>query len=282
MTHMFGWARGLVCLLLVVSAACSPKSKRVMGEGGDGDGDGDGDVELPGGYGPRIGCGALGRSCDEDKDCGEDVACVGGTCLPSKESTGSCTDGCPKTAPLCVSNACMTADQLGCVCLDAHGAAVTSECDWLGELPEGQCLPDNALCDTHPSSCCRGTLCLQGKDDSGTQLLGVCKRRCATNADCETGCCIESESVGDKFCTDTKVCIERCRNKNEECDGLTRPCCDGMLCVASDSDPALNGCQPVCTKNSDCDTSCCVLFTDEHGLPEDNGVCGPADRCEGQ
>jgi hypothetical protein len=281
MTHMSGLARGLVCALLVVSAACSPKSKRVEDEGGDGDGDA-GSIKLPGGYGPRIGCGALGRACSEDEQCGEDVACVGGTCLPSKESTGSCADGCPKSAPLCVSNACMTADQLGCVCLDAHGASATSECDWLGELPDGQCLPENALCDTHPSSCCRGTLCLQGTDDGGHALLGVCKKRCVENDDCDTGCCIESESIGDKFCTDSKVCIERCRNKNEECDGLTRPCCDGMLCVASETDPALNGCQTVCTKNSECDSNCCVLFSDEHGLPKDNGVCGPADRCEGQ
>jgi hypothetical protein len=281
MTHMHGWARALVCAVLLSAACSSPKSKRVKHDSGV-DPDGGLLETLPGGYDPRYACGRLGQSCDEDKECGDMLACVGGTCLPSKESTGSCTEGCPAKAPLCVSNSCMSADQLGCVCLDEHGAAVTAACDWLGELPMGECLPENALCDTHPKSCCTHTSCLQGKDEAGRQLLGLCKRRCVQHSDCDTNCCIESPSVGDKFCTDTKVCIERCRIQNEECDGTTRPCCEGMLCVKSDSDPALNGCQVTCTKNSECTSGCCVLFRGPHGEELDNGVCAPADRCEGQ
>jgi hypothetical protein len=285
------WSRGTlargcgVLLVLLAAAACSSDtSKRADRDGSaGGDGDGDSPGKLPGGYDPRIECGKVGASCDGDMECGDGLECSGGTCLPTVEENGSCAEGCTKRAPLCVSNRCVSADQLGCMCLDAHGKEVTSECETLGELPAGECIAENGLCDTHPTSCCVGTSCIKGTDGQGRQLLGVCKKRCVKNDNCDTGCCLEAPSLGEGFCAETALCIERCRVQHEECDGLTRPCCEGMLCVRSETDPALNGCQPTCTKNSECpDTNCCVLFNDMHGFPTDNGVCAPADRCEGQ
>jgi hypothetical protein len=263
---------------LFLGLGCSPKSKRIEDDGGpsaDGDGGDPLPEQLPGGYAPRIRCGNLGQSCKTASACGGSLVCADGMCMP-KQDGEPCGD-CPVNK-FCVLGTCVGADQLGCVCLSAHGRENVPQCVSITALPDA-CTMQDGLCDIKPEACCTGTACLQGKDDKGRALLGLCEQSCKANEDCDSGCCLENSSVGGKYCAPHNQCLTRCRVQHEECDGNVRPCCDGLLCVTSASDPALNGCQPVCTKDSQCDTKCCVLFSLPDGGMRDDGVCAPSDRC---
>jgi hypothetical protein len=267
----------LIVCLGAAAFACGEKSKKAERDGGVlPDGAVAPSGQLPGGYIPRIACGNLGNTCETQQECGGGLICKGGNCMP--EDTSDCADGCPKSAPVCASSWCVDVDVLGCLCLN-EDSRFFPNCEPITDDPPSQCLQVDSLCDTRVDDCCRGTSCIQGKDASGDQLLGLCKDACDDGGDCETGCCIQVESLGQKFCADREACIGRCRNRDEECDGEFRPCCEGFVCAASPADPALNGCKPACSRNDECDTGCCVLFTDMHGIPTDNGVCAPADRC---
>jgi hypothetical protein len=292
----FGPSKRHSALLLVVAfvaaAGCdSPRSSGANvdaganGEPGGRDGSTDGPDDpsvLPGGYAPHIECGALGNTCDANSPCSDGLFCQAGVCLPDLDATQSATcagDACPIDVPLCVFGVCVTADQLACVCLDRSGRDRVSQCASIWDSdPGSQCLPADSLCDTSPEACCEGFSCLRGKDADDEPLLGLCKQPCDDDSECESGCCTEAEGIAGKFCAAAlSMCIGECRELNEECDGLRRPCCEGLVCARSATDPELAGCQLSCVKNSECESGCCVLFQGR-----DNGVCGPADRCEGQ
>lgn len=274
-----GWL--LVGLLSGLCAfACSPTSKR-----GDDPGAREGGVArdaLPGGYEPRIPCGDLGKVCRQDRDCAGDLVCTGSYCVPNTDKTGACSvGGCPKEFPLCLLGTCVSPDQLACICLHPDGRDAFVQCQPVREAPSA-CIGEDGLCDDAPNACCRGLSCVRGKNAEGEQLLGLCKKRCFDHDNCDTGCCAESPLVASKFCAPHDTCVGRCRTANEECDGDFRPCCEGFVCTRSRSDSELNGCLPVCTKHSDCESKCCALFPDEHGGFMDHGACVPADRCATQ
>lgn len=277
-------------LALSLAIACSPTSKKVMLDGGPAEG-GAGQTqkgELPGGYEARIRCGDLGASCKDDGACAGDLDCVIGTCLPRvPEQTSECSSTtCPREKPLCVSQRCVTPDQLGCLCLNPHSREIISECRSITSSASG-CTSESGLCDGDPSSCCtedKELSCVRGDTEEGEQLLGLCLEQCDKDADCkETGCCAEVPSLGHAFCGPVTLCQSECRELREECDGTTgrRPCCSGLLCTKVSSDDALaKTCQQPCKKSGECDTGCCVLFSGENGEPLDHGVCLTPDRCK--
>jgi hypothetical protein len=234
---------------------------------------------LPGGYAARFKCGDLGKSCQDTTQCASPLVCTGGLCEPNIKDTASCDDGCPGSFPICLTGTCVSADQLGCMCLNEGARNVLPECDGVSDMPSDRCISPNGVCDAKPQGCCTGLTCLQGKDAMGRQLLGLCEQACQEHTDCPDRCCLDVPSVGGKFCAERSACETRCRNLREECDGDLHQCCEGLLCVTSESDPELVGCQPRCDKNSQCTSGCCVLFTNADGTKQDFGVCGPADRC---
>ena len=268
--------------LLHSSAGCkSPKSKRAHSDTDAGLVDA-GHTKLdalPGGYQPRIRCGDLGKSCQEDSQCAKPLVCTGGLCEPDVKDTGSCDEGCPGSAPICLTGTCVSVDQLGCMCLDEGARNVLVECDSVSDMPSDRCIANNGLCDTKHGACCEGLTCIAGKNPAGEQLLGLCEKTCTDHAECPDHCCLADASVAGKFCAPHSACESRCRTEREECDGDLHECCEGLLCVASQDDPELVGCRPRCDKNSQCESQCCVLFTGEDGQKLDFGVCAPADRC---
>jgi hypothetical protein len=268
-----------VCTLLVSVAGCgSPKSKRATSSdaGVERDGGNTKLSELPGGYAPRIPCGDLGKSCRDKADCKSPLVCTGGLCTPNTKNTGSCDEGCPAKYPICLEGTCVSADQLGCMCLDSAAREDLAACAGVSQDPGSSCLYKHQLCDTTPTACCEGLTCLQGKDGTGRQLLGLCEQACKEHSECDDKCCLQNAGVAGKFCAPRSACQEStCREVRESCDGDLRECCEGLVCSKSKDDPELAGCQPKCEKKSQCATECCVLFT---GL--DHGICAPKDRCD--
>jgi hypothetical protein len=175
---------------------------------------------------------------------------------------------------------CITPDELACVCLDREGRTRTHQCASIRDGASDACLPKETLCDIRPDGCCEGLKCMQGTDADGKQLLGLCLEPCETDEGCTSNCCADNKRIAEPFCGATfETCLGACRRLDEECDANRNPCCQGLVCATSAQDIGLNGCQVACTKHSECETGCCILFTADDGTKLDNGICGPADRC---
>jgi hypothetical protein len=64
-----------------------------------------------------------------------------------------------------------------------------------------------------------------------------------------------------------------CRGTGESCVN-SLDCCEGSTCNNTAQAPALNGCHPRCSKDAECATGCCVLFTGDT-----NGICAEKQWC---
>jgi hypothetical protein len=65
-----------------------------------------------------------------------------------------------------------------------------------------------------------------------------------------------------------------CKGTGEVCTN-SLDCCEGSTCNNTAQAPALNGCHPRCTQNTDCPTGCCVLFSgDTKGICAEKMWCG--------
>lgn len=280
------WILGFFSIVLTASAfGCeSPKSKGALdgdgaASGGDGGGANDGKVVLPGGFEPEIKCTGLGQTCGVKIECPGKLACAGANCMPAvdNKTVFACGDAsCPGEAPVCVLGICLTVDQLACVCAEPDAQNVYSNCKSL--LPQGGpvCTPEDGLCDGSPTSCCDGLSCLRGEDATKRQALGLCKVPCKSDKGCKaTECCTSADGIAGSFCANRDACRSECRSDiRAECDGDLKPCCKGLICAMSPSDPSLNGCQVGCREDDQCDSGCCILFSDQ-----ESGVCAPKDRC---
>lgn len=123
-----------------------------------------------------------------------------------------------------------------------------------GATPSGgMCTGVGTACDAAQPMCCSGLICVAS---TGPDYAG-CREPCTTAADCKSGCCIPFANIPDKgFCGDAQLC--QCAALDETCGGA-RQCCDGFTCTTYDSTNRL-ACRPKCTKNSDCDTNCCIAI----------------------
>jgi hypothetical protein len=117
----------------------------------------------------------------------------------------------------------------------------------------GACTAERAACDPAKTVCCTGLICVT----STSADYAGCRQPCTKAGDCASGCCIPFGNFPDQgFCGDAALC--QCSMKNETCGG-TRQCCSGFTCTTFDSTGKL-GCEPLCTKNADCTTNCCVAI----------------------
>jgi hypothetical protein len=232
---------------------------------------------LPGGYTTRMACGDIGKICSAS--CPEGLLCSAGACVPAHDDGAllRCPDGlCPEATPICALGSCVTVDELACLCANDASRPLCPQCDSLDEnAGAGQCIAADALCDVRPDGCCEGLSCLQGKDDEGLSLLGLCKSPCSQHDDCDSKCCISGQGIAAAFCADTAACVTECRKLEDSCDGARNPCCEGLVCTQGMGDGAPGGCQKPCERDVECDSGCCLLF-----VGADHGVCAPAERCD--
>ncbi len=279
------WLPLSIVIALSVFGCGSPKSKSDLdvnpdgsASGGEGGTSNDGKVVLPGGFEPDILCGDLGKACSVKVKCEGKLTCAGSNCMPKidGEKVIDCGDSsCPAEAPICTLGICLTIDQLACVCAQPAAQSVYANCKSLQKDDAPKCIDTDGLCDGSPDDCCTGLSCVQGKDESGKQQLGLCEKPCQEQTDCSADeCCATVDGVAGSFCGPRGLCIKACRPLNGECDGEFKPCCEGLICSSSPDDLTLNGCKVSCDQDSDCDTGCCVLFSGR-----DNGICAPKDRC---
>jgi hypothetical protein len=279
------WVLFLILLAMGAFGCVSPKSETDLdvtpdgsASGGEGGASSSDKVVLPGGFEPDIRCGDLGKSCSANVKCAGTLACAGGNCMPKidNEKVFDCgKSSCPADAPICTLGICLTTDQLACVCFQPAAQPVFANCKSLSKENAPECIVEDGLCDGSPGDCCSGLSCLQGKDATGTQQLGLCKKPCTAQAECAAyECCAEADGIPSTFCGPRALCIKACRPLDGECDGEFKPCCEGLICSSSPQDLPLHGCKLPCDQDSDCETRCCVLFTGR-----DYGICAPTDRC---
>lgn len=135
----------------------------------------------------------------------------------------------------------------------------------------GACAPALSSCADDPGGCCAGLACAE--DDSGEMR---CQHTCQYGTDCPTGCCLEDPKAGAKLCAPQSMCpeAETCFGIGDACEGEQLSCCDGLTCVGS-SNPDMAGCRPMCQTAGDCDSGCCIPYSNV-----DAGFCVAAKFCE--
>lgn len=120
-----------------------------------------------------------------------------------------------------------------------------------------------------------------GTDADGKPRLGLCMKPCVEDQSCVSGCCAQSAHFEQAYCASGPApCIGACKRQNESCLGRHDQCCSGLVCVKSEAEPLLDGCQIPCTKGSECESNCCLLFTLEDGSKAESGVCAVSDYCK--
>jgi hypothetical protein len=212
----------------------------VAGAAGGVGGTGGVDGASAGEAGPgTLACREEGGACETATDC-----CAGSTCVDTSTDPGGyrCKRNCTAHAQC----------QTGC-CAPLVGSG-TSVCLDGAYCPSIFCHKEEQACQDN-YTCCDGMAC--AVFDAQTS---ACKRICAQNADCQTGCCVLLEKAGVSICLDAIYCRSAvCRPAEQAC-GEDAACCDGLLCVGFATNPVTTACKPTCTKNQDCPTGCCALL----------------------
>lgn len=223
---------------------------------------------APAAWDPPADCGGIGNLCPNLSGCAERSSCqaVGNVCIPAIDPNQGLLPSRTAETPYCAAYTCMTFEEASCFCTGEAGAT-TPDCASPSALA-GLCEGQGGICDS--SACCEGLKCV----DTGS--FQVCEQPCATGADCESGCCTDLRDTGDLICADLAACENPCKKEGEACaqGSETTPsdCCRGN-CVDSEV-PDFAGCRPLCNVNEDCDTGCCVPFSNT-----DNGFCADAFYC---
>jgi len=211
--------------------------------------------------------GATGEPCEEDEDCPEGEACVGGFCTGSEcETSLECPSG-----EACIDGQCVAG------CANDYDCGVGETCEG------GYCQPE--ACSTD-GDCPAGSTCVSGScqpaectvdeecaaiDPDSQCVDGICvPETCTDDSDCPSG----ESCVGDAcvpYCMDDSDCGigEMCNTTTNQCEPET--CTSDTDCPAGSTCEG-GVCQPAeCTSDSDCEDvspdSQCV-----------DGVCVP-DTC---
>jgi hypothetical protein len=125
--------------------------------------------------------------------------------------------------------------------------------------------------------CCSGLSCV----DVGCGYAMVCVQTCSDASECESGCCTDLRDTGELVCAPQSACDNPCKKIGEDCMQGTGDCCRGT-CVESDF-AEYDGCRPMCNVNTDCESGCCELFSNQtYGFCVDSKFCecgGPVDGC---
>ena len=135
--------------------------------------------------------GAAGACHKAGEPCGSSLECCdGSTCNNTAQapSLNGCHPRCTQNAD-CQTGCCLlyTGDTRG-ICTDAM---------WCG------CGMSGARCGSDQPKCCADQLCLAA---NAQQSSYECKKRCTTNADCPTNCCVAIPNLGANACLDPMYC----------------------------------------------------------------------------
>lgn len=224
-------------------------------------------TSAPAAWDPPADCGGIGNSCPNLSGCAERSACqaVGNVCIPAFDASEGLPSRTTET-PYCAAYTCMTFEEASCFCT-GEARVSTPDCASPSALA-GLCVGQGRSCAS--SACCDGLNCVD--TGSGSQ---VCELPCATATDCESGCCTDLRDTGDLICAELEACENPCKKEGEACEGsetVPSNCCQGS-CVESEV-PDFAGCRHLCDVNEDCDTGCCVPFSNT-----DSGFCADAFYC---
>jgi hypothetical protein len=214
-------------------------------------------------------CQGVGNLCPNLAGCEDGSTCQteGSVCIPALEPGATSLPSKSMERPYCAAYTCMTFEQASCFCTGEAGKK-DSRC----ESPEalaGLCQGEKRSCDAE-RKCCSGLSCV----DRGAG--STCEQACAVDTDCESGCCTDRYDTGVKICAEKAACDNPCKKTGDSCmqgDGTTpSECCRGT-CVES-ATPDYAGCRPTCTTGADCDTGCCIPFSNS-----ERGFCVAALYC---
>lgn len=137
---------------------------------------------------------------------------------------------------------------------------------------------NNGACDPVGTSCTATTNCCQsgsGIGVSGAICISndnLCHAACASDAECQSGCCapVEGQALG--VCAVASACAPTCTQPGGAC-ATPSDCCQsgtnipyGATCLSSDYT-----CHDVCYASSECTSGCCIAL---QGLSY--GACGSA------
>ncbi len=137
---------------------------------------------------------------------------------------------------------------------------------------------NNNNCDPVGTACSSTANCCQsgaGIGPSGALCISndnLCHAACATNTECQSGCCalVEGQSLG--VCAAMSACAPTCTQPGGGCT-LTTECCQtgtnipyGATCLTDDLT-----CHDICYASSECTSGCCIQL---QGLSY--GACGSA------
>jgi hypothetical protein len=230
-------------------------------------------TEAPAAWARPPECGGVGDTCPEGIfGCGSGSSCQleGYVCIPALEA-GKPLPSLSAERPYCAAYTCMTFEEASCFCTGEAGKT------------EPRCVSPSAmagLCGTDAKKCAADTECCTGFAclPEAYYPQKSCRKTCATNEECASGCCTDALDTGVKVCATADKCATACKKVGEQpCDqgDPNKPslCCRGT-CVQSEN-PSYAGCRPRCTKNEDCfETGCCVPFKDSA-----EGFCTDAKFC---
>jgi hypothetical protein len=230
---------------------------------------------APDAWSPPADCGGVGDTCPQGifgcKSPTSACQLEGYVCIPAFDAKKGLPGRTAET-PYCAAYTCMTFEQASCFCTGDAGKN-DSRCSSPAALA-GLCGSDSSACSSD-AECCKGFACLP----DAYEPRKACRKTCATNDDCSTGCCTDALDTGTKICAAADKCETACKvHGDQSCAGADpnkpSPCCRGV-CVLSDN-PNYGGCRPRCTKNEDCfETGCCQPFANStEGFCVDAKFCG--------
>jgi hypothetical protein len=130
-------------------------------------------------------CHQNGEQCADSRDC-----CANAVC--NNTAGALALNGCH---PICMQNAdCSTGC---CVPLTGSTRGICAEAMWCG------CGMSGAACGSQLPACCGDQICLA---NDTTRASYACQKRCTTNADCPTKCCVAIPTLGMSACLDPMYC----------------------------------------------------------------------------
>jgi hypothetical protein len=180
---------------------------------------------LPEGCEDKDGDGfGIGQSCTEQQDCDDDIAAI------NPGAAEECGDGIDNDCDGNTEECCDGVDC--CEDGDVDGSPVGSDCDLPDcddEDPErspvyaetcGDGIDND--CDGIVDDCCEGVNCCDADNDGFGVGTG-----CEGPQDCNDGDPGAGENLGEEICGD---------GQDNDCDGITDDCCEGVLCCDADND----------------------------------------------
>ncbi len=131
-------------------------------------------------------CHRNGEACTTPADCCADSTCNN---TAGAIALNGCHPRCSKSSD-CSTGCCVPFTNMGT-------EGICAEAIWCG------CGMTDAKCGSTLPKCCDDQVCLAG---DMAQSFYACKKRCTTNADCPTACCVAIPGINTSACLDKAYC----------------------------------------------------------------------------